>query len=145
MINLPPRCRTPRERVGQSSSRKFTFTHLQTIRSQMVTLMLSVKDLSGLFTAIFPPSTARHLCLGVLSGFFLKARRIARIPKGFSLLFSHCHRQTDSLSFCELVLLFLGLFLLTLDYCDLNMEHIRNMSSQPQAVTSTNAAVLETG
>ena len=121
MITLPPRCRTPRERVGQSSSRKFIFMHLHTIKSQMLTLMLSFKDLSGLFTAIFPPRTARHLCLWVLSGFFLKARRIARIPKGFSPLFSHCHRQTDSLSFCELVFVVVGfvsshLWLLWLEY-----------------------------
>lgn len=80
-----------------------------------------LQGLSGLFTAIFPPSAARHLCLWVLSGFFLKARRIARIPKGFSLLFYHCHRQTHSLSFCELVFVVVGfvsspIWLLWLEY-----------------------------
>ena len=80
-----------------------------------------LQGLSGLLTAIFPLSAARHLCLWVLSGFFLKARRIARIPKGFSLLFYHCHRQTHSLSFCELIFVVVGfvssrIWLLWLEY-----------------------------
>lgn len=70
----------------------------------MVTLVLSFVDLSGLLTTVFPLSTSRHLCLWVLSGLFLKARRVAKVPKGFSLLFSHCYRQSHILIlFCGLV------------------------------------------
>lgn len=146
MRTLPPRCRLLQESraVFQQKAHIHSSPNHQEPNGDPDAILQGLFQSCSLQSS--PPSTARHLCLWVLSGFFLKARRIAQNPQGFSLLFYHCHRQTHSLSFCELVfLLLLDLFLLPFDYCDLNMEHIKTCHPQPQAVTSTNAAVLDTG
>lgn len=139
----------PGDRVRQTSRRKFTFTHLQT---QLTTQKQSDGDpgavLQGHFRTVHCNLPSQHSQTSMplaIVWFFLMARRIASVPKTFfPFILSLSQTKLFFKSSVGWSLWLLNLFLLSSDYYDLNMEHQRNLSSQPQAVTGTNTAVLET-